>query len=633
MATIDHIQLYVFEIFDKTETNDKINQISEIFGVGQDRSSQIRDVSIGKIKFEKRIEWKLTDNDKMFMELNKLFSKDNYNLDLSHTKVATKKITIMAIENEDLPYFIIIFSILIDTETISNENMFKEIKQVVYPYRLYLESFKGITTQIFSLKPSCPFYTEIKMLYSPDEITKLVQISSTMADYESILHGSVRQDFLVDKSKILREFVPLNTLPYNFNLLSIAKVYGNAVVFVGHLEQLGINGLMTPYMVTMSHESFESGEESESFFFVQAKGYDSLFFPSGASGTMIYIVSLFCWLTYFERKIANVEKDFTKLRTKIRDEFQNKKKINLDKYLLELDKNGSNLADLIANVGELSRKTNISLGEFEKGRNSSGMELPVLPTKRVDISFWSEVVQKLGSPLFLQALAVKTTNMINDNKTKLEQLLHENEILHNHVNNLVHVRTQKTMKRQGWITVGLTVAVIFLTVVLLYYTQTQFNIENFESEFLITKPHIILNDKLPWQRFEYLSPIKLNTLTSHNYRYTVSVVEDSFKLRNLGECFLVNTSEIDLAEPSIFFLNSGANEKLIEPKFRLNYDDDLPYFEPERLEQSVLYDVGTIQFKIEGQNLQDSTKNMIKNVTGDVSIRIPWNYTTSYCNE
>lgn len=61
--------------------------------------------------------------------------------------------------------------------------------------------------------------------------------------------------------------------------------------------------------------------------------------------------------------------------------------------------------------------------------------------------------------------------------------------------------------------------------------------------------------------------------------------------------------------------------------------DDLPYFEPERLEQSVLYDVGTIQFKIEGQNLQDSTKNMIKNVTGDVSIRIPWNYTTSYCNE
>ena len=200
-------------------------------------------------------------------------------------------------------------------------------------------------------------------------------------------------------------------------------------------------------------------------------------------------------------------------------------------------------------------------------------------------------------------------------------------------------KTQSTMKNQGYATIVLSVVIIVLTIALLQstgnlleYTSTQFQIENFESEFMINNPHIVLREWHSFDQFDYLTPIEINSLTSHNYRLTAYPIVDSFELQSFGECFLGSAPEIVMIEPSIFFVDSGANDRTIEPTFRLGFEK-FPYSNQINKENSVYHSVGKIQFEIVAQNLQipSDTRVFQKNV--GVSIPYPSDAADRLCKK
>lgn len=184
-------------------------------------------------------------------------------------------------------------------------------------------------------------------------------------------------------------------------------------------------------------------------------------------------------------------------------------------------------------------------------------------------------------------------------------------------------KTQKSMKRQGSVNIVLSGAIISLTIIFSIFTIEEFYIENFDPQFSVNRPHLILVDPHQFQQYEYLIPIQLNTMTSHSYKYTVSIMENSIEVQNFGHCFFEETPEIVSSEPTIFFLSSNGADREIEPRFHLNYEDTLPYFSPEKMERTVLYSVGSIKFEILAQDLQDTKKFEVITVNAGLSMRIP----------
>ncbi|KFM19528.1 hypothetical protein AAA799P11_00729 [Marine Group I thaumarchaeote SCGC AAA799-P11] len=193
-------------------------------------------------------------------------------------------------------------------------------------------------------------------------------------------------------------------------------------------------------------------------------------------------------------------------------------------------------------------------------------------------------------------------------------------------------KTQKSLKKQGKLSFISSIAIIGLTIVLLGITLQQFSIDNAEPDFLVNRGHINVIHANTFDQVEYLSPILLSTSTSHNFKYNVVLTEDSVEKYDFGNCFFKETPKVNYAEPLVFFLSSGVDERELDPKFRLSYETQMPKFSEKALERSVLHSIGEIEFKIIAQDAQGDNESIVIPAKADLSMRIPWNYnTTAIC--
>jgi len=243
----------------------------------------------------------------------------------------------------------------------------------------------------------------------------------------------------------------------------------------------------------------------------------------------------------------------------------------------------------------------------------------------------------------LKLFSTQTLDLVENLKGEYEVIKEQYKILGEELSGLVDFeisrsslrlakeseKTQKSMKRQGSVNILLSGAIISLTIIFSIFTIEEFYIENFDPQFSVNRPQLILVDPFQFQQYEYLIPIELSTMASHNYMYTVSVVEGSIEVQNFGHCFFKEKPKVSSSEPTVFFLGKNGADKEIEPTFRLNYEDTLPYFSPERLERAVLHSVGNIQFEILAQDLQDTEKFRTITVDAGLSMRIPSDFDSS----
>lgn len=184
-------------------------------------------------------------------------------------------------------------------------------------------------------------------------------------------------------------------------------------------------------------------------------------------------------------------------------------------------------------------------------------------------------------------------------------------------------KVQKNISRQGLFMLGFTAAVLIMTYSLFELSSNQFEIENFEPRFSTNMAHIVLIDPFALKQFEYAIPIHLSTMTSHNYQITIFPENNSIKVDASGPCYLEGVPKISLPEPSIFFLKSGGDEIDLEPRFRFDYQDTLPYFSPEKMEHTVFHAIGSMKFNVTAHDLQEPEKVQTFLVGADLTMRIP----------
>lgn len=500
MAQLDYIDVYLMDIFDKNQSEKIIKKLDEQLGKRDERpGTVIFGGSVERTIKEIKYNWNVKDIQKLLDQAEQL-GKGGLAGNLELARKAIKKIDLIGINSDDLPYFVLTMFVQVDKSKLKIENLFVDVAAILRPLRLYMEDFKGITCQLFGGKPICPYFLNIGIINSEKEIAEILKIYEEILDSEGLPQRfHISREQIIEKGSKIRNIIPLNSLHYTFNLLSIAAVYSNAISFVGHVDQMAFNGLMTPFFLTFSQNERQLPDiETANLLSIRSRGYYDLASPWSIAGTLIYLITLYAWSLHLQKSVSKLEATFIDLRKKIQDLIKPDDEAVLEKYVIDLDMNRINIANLTSEIGRLTRITSISLEEFLRGGRADFVETSIPPKTLSDyFYFWNNLKESIGSGAYLHGISLKISEIIKNLETNLSQYNHENNLLHGSINNIVRLRgekqnknTQKWIKRTAGITAAASITILIFTVFLVLttneMTQATIKISDFAEQSLIT---------------------------------------------------------------------------------------------------------------------------------------------------
>lgn len=614
----DNSTLFTYELIPKNETQKYIQQFDKFSTRKKEDEPKFTFTFFGRDRTSTVHQWEIKDIEQYWKEI-----KEESNKFLDTTEFSRKYVnnfTLFLIKIPYFPYDVIVVKSELDSQKISQVTSHNELLNIFNSINNFMNRFQGIIYKSGTYGKYRPCYVKFEIKENDKDVDSQLQQITKLENNKK----------LEDKKQINQYY----NLSKKFRISHFDKEWQKSDMLSLILKQnsFSIIGFLNRIPNRMTYSNFEIifRKKQRTVNWAQNTVFRGLDYDFS---TFFHFVSIQLFLHYVINNLDKLEAEFDNLISEY-------KEIRAKKFK-EQEKLYQKISDLSENLFFI--KSDLNLMNFEL-ENPLSIAIKQLPNYNLisDDQYSSDNSFSIG---MLQATFENGKNSVNRILEKLSVIQKKTDdlkdkfdkkIMFENSENSVKLakesgKTQKSMKWQGRITIGLTVAVLVLTGAILNYTYTQFEIENFESEFLVNNPHIVLGDRFAFQQFEYLIPIEINALTSHSYRVNVSPIEDSFKLQNYGECFLGKAPEIIMIEPMVFFLDSGANENSIEPKFRLNYEA-FPNSYQINQERTVNHSVGNIQFKIEAQNLQipEDKVTLYKNV--GVSIPFPSDATDKFCD-
>lgn len=606
MTELDYLHLYLFDIFNKNkETKDLIDLLNRRYGQSREEPGTITIVGSGKNVKETKYRWQISDTKKILEEIEKTCN-EKMPSDMTLAKSAISEINFVGLQNDELPYFVLVMSVSIEKNRLEFDQLFNNIGVLLRPLRIFFEEFNGITRQQLQSKPICPYFADIGIIKSDDEIKQILGVSTEMLEAEGIYHESSKRDYLIARSEIIRKIPPLNGIRYGFNLLSMPRMFSNTLSFTGHLEQPAFNGFMTAFfMAFTSQKRWPEGFNPNTFLTIRASGYNGLSTPVGNAGTMIYLLTMNSWLSHMERSAIALGSELNGLREKARELIESNK-IDLEKDLTELDKKGSVLASFISEIGQLIRNNESAIKEFKKGRTSTAVEIPVLPVKN-DYWIWSTITESTGSGAYLQSIALMIEDSLHKIKNILDQYSYENDKLHSHMISLVNIRTQKTMKRHSEISLFSTGVILILTGVLAFFAFVQYNNENFPPELHAVGGDIIMENNLLGNS-DYSKGITVSASGNHHdLKFTVSHLKTY--ISGLGKCYFQSGPNIELVQPESSTLDAGKESVVVIPELDIRYIPNAKYvLLNNSTAHQIGYVLGVVGYDLDVIDIQNGNK-------------------------
>lgn len=621
----DKASFFTYELIQKSDTKKFIEQFDKFASQKPKEGPNFSFTFYGRDHTSILHQWELNDTEQCWKELET-------ELDFFDTTKLSKKyvnnFALFLVELPYLPYNVIVIKNELDSNKISQINSQNELLNIFHPLNRFMDRFIGIISKSGKSGKYRPCYVKFEI----EENEKLIDEKlKKIKNFEKLkkLESQKEKKQYFDLSKELR-ITHFDKEWQKSDLLSII-LKQNSFSIIGFLDRM-------PNRMTLSNFEIVFKKQKRMMNWAQNTAFRGLDYDFD---TYFHYASIHIFLNNVVNQLDVLDGEFDKLVTEYKE--------IREKSFKEQETLYQKISDLSENLFFIKSDMNLVSFELENPLSLTMKQLPNYNLMSKD-QYDEENYFSRG---MLQATFENSKNSINRITEKLsvtqkkvddlKEKFDKKIILENSqssVNLAVQSsKTQGIMKKQGYATIGLSAVVILLTISLLQltgnlldYTSTQFEIENFESKFLINNPYIVLREQHSFEQFEYLIPIEINSLTSHSYRLTVYPIENSFELQNFGECFLGGAPEIVMIEPSIFFIDSGANDRTIEPKFRLGFEK-FPRSNQINKENSVYHSVGKIQFQIIAQNLQISDDTMILQKNVGVSIPYPSNLTNSLCGK
>ncbi len=469
MREVGALCIVVFDVFEKSSI-DKIKSKLANFNLKQSPL----DVTIGHdvpaIR-ETRDLWEIPDLNNLISQISEFALSSRLTSDVSLFRNSISDAFFLGLESEELPFYVLAFVVKFDASKFNGENILRHITNVIHPLRIYMDSFEGLTPNMFSFRPCVPYVAYLTAKVTEEELKSLLDTSDSLLQL-----GDAFDNVSVDKKKELcSRFQSIDILSNRhekWNLLSCVTRYASLLCICGHLDQLALGGLLTPFVITLTND-----EQHLSTMWYIDKHHLPGILPSiyniyregGAIASFIFFISNLIWLNYLERKIEKIDISISEVRSRIQDKSLGELD-NLDGLVVEWNKIGSSIGRYSGEIGRLIRVLKPKLDSYWLTGRISQPEIPIIPSDG-SFYFWLEQTIQLDSDgKYVKTLSSQITKISSGIQKTLEDLSREVDRLNTHLSSLSNIRMQKSMKKYTEQSRNLTIIIAGLTGVLIYLT-------------------------------------------------------------------------------------------------------------------------------------------------------------------
>lgn len=221
-------------------------------------------------------------------------------------------------------------------------------------------------------------------------------------------------------------------------------------------------------------------------------------------------------------------------------------------------------------------------------------------------------------------LGFLTSKNLKDRIDKLEEFFGINTLESTtHKNKKQNESKDNQTKLQSSIMIISTATIAVFTVVLAIVTIYQYNIENFEPRVDMTNGMITIIPGV-YTFYNNTYGISISATTNHNLKFTV-VNASMVDINNpYAKCFFSTLPTIRSFDQTSIIFGKNADVKTLVPSVALDYATNSTFWFSSSIPSTPEnYQLAEIKFNILMEDLQDESKNRMKEASSDIVVKLP----------
>ena len=427
--TISKGVMVAFDIFSKKEQGAINKKISEAIGV---KPSNQKSAFFGGSSETDNFIWTPTSLEPIFTLFKTICEKNGFSYDNKFVQKFVEKVQVWGYNSPSLPYFILIVRIQLKKDTLNSaKDLRVDLINVSMGARLFIESLKGYHKALSTFKPSSPLITQLWIKTSKKEHQKMRALGIKLLEQKEKLNLTEKREI----GKKIRSLEPTNLSAKVGDIHSIIPSFSNVTFVVGHMTQIALGGLMTPFIEYLSYDD-KLLEQDYEMYMKPAE----LLIGGGIWNVdytrLIGIISLWIYLIHLNVRREKNDESVSKLRNILSSEATSDK---IEKYFMSLNELGTHASSLQQTIGRFSRRWGGVLHQIAEGKNDWTLEIPI---ENID-TFGITHVEKgyFGTISSNILLTLKNTTKF------LESQTNEISSLRTHISDMVNLRIIRTNEK------------------------------------------------------------------------------------------------------------------------------------------------------------------------------------------
>lgn len=621
MSKIESAYAYLYDIFPREDIDAVINRLEKTVGISA-KDSDKQPQNQKSVAVEKRTTWTITDLDSFLNMCEKTATDMALPINCDLMKKAITRIDVFGIDNDNLPYYILLMVVIIDPSKLGQTKLFEDVPHITHPIRVYFDQFNGIHKKLALYMPSTPCLLYFGLVSPTKELAVTWDMCKKLSEAYQTNEPSLRRKLILEHSDKIRKTIPLNSIRYDIMPITALPIATNVIAFTGYWNQDYAGGMNTPFIVAFS--------DTKDFVSQLMSGLSAQLFPS--SSTIYYpdfgssfLISLLCVKTWLEHliKIVRTNSLFPHIRKGIDDSINSNDKKGLKKQLMGLNKAGSDVANLSASLSEFELFIEPKINELLNNQIKWPEQLPVISSS----TYRDQVFGVSNDKSFLEMIGITIREKLDELSRLLNQQDSEYEKFSRYVSNIINLNYQESEEGHTRATKLASYVIIGLTVVLIGISIHEYQLTNFPPIVEPPQGGDIYPNLGNYPGFSMPKGITISSISPHFLKFTVTGV----KLTDLNEpyakCFFVGGPNVTLWRQSSIILNKDSDLKQLDPDFTINYREN-PTFQyglNNNTSTGGQVTLGHVSFDLDIQDLQEMTNTYHKQADSTLVAKLPPN--------
>lgn len=471
-----------FDIFERKDIEKVNEKVSETLGTKPDiKKTPVSKPENGfKAYVNYHASWNIRPVSFLLKTLVSNCDEKGFKCDIELLEKYVENFRVEGYDSSSFPAYVFMVSVSLNNDALNkSEDLKKDLLQIGLSLRLFVERFDGLSRYESAWTPRATVITQLWIKTSKKDLGK---IRETALDPVKQQEGKFKNsEQIIKYSESLRKLEPLDLSATVGDVHSHIISAVNVLDILGHTHQLAMNGLRTPYILTLSYEEklFPKNPLDSMSMWLGVPVHDISEITWRGHSCLVYLISLSMYLNYIALMGRKIDIDLSNLRSHIDTESLKNEIDQLNEQLTKISKSGTQISSFISQLGNFSRQWEGSIRRLSAGRSVYALEIPISPIDPLFLSTYTNFLASLDSNGgYLETLSKQILKRLKANKESFKKQESEVASLEKYVSTYVNLATSrihlimsKRIERLTWVTVFLGILFATDTIALFRFTE------------------------------------------------------------------------------------------------------------------------------------------------------------------